>query len=186
VRVALLSLVLIGCATTPAAPPPTQRELLTRVLVSFTTASPQTSAPSLWLTNEDDSDCDRPDGAAHPQSSGHPLDSLAYEVFANQLVASRWARVIEAHRHNYARDLKPETRKAIVVRPDASTTVEDLCFLDEAKKRNADKLLVYQVLGADSDSVLVHLRLSDARTGVIEASRTLQATAGAVVDRSVR
>ena len=183
----LVSMLAVGCATTPPPPPPTERELLTRALLAFTTAIPSTNPPpALWLTNEDDTDCDRPEGTSRAVYSGHKLDGLAYEVFANSLVASGWAHVIEAHRHNYARDFKPETHKTVLIRPDTSTTVEDLCFLDEAKKRNADKLLVYQVIGADSDSVLVHFRFSDARTGIIASSRTLQAGATAVTDRSNR
>ncbi len=183
----LMVVVMAACATTPPPPAPTQRELLAKALNAFTAANPAAGAvPTLWLTNEDDTDCDRPEGIPRAVYVGHALDGLAYEVFANALVSTGWAHVLEAHRHNYARDFKPETHKTVLSRPDTSTTVEDLCFLDEAKKRNADRLLVYQVVGADTGSVLVHFRLSDARSGQILSSRTLQAGASDVVDRSGR
>lgn len=179
-------LLLAGCATMPPAPPPTERQLLTAALNAFISGAPQSTPPTLWLSNEEDSECDRADGTPRPAGASTALDQLAFEVFSNQVVASRWASLVEAHRHNYARDLKVETHKAVVVRPDTSTQVEDLCLLDEAKKRNVEKLLVYQVLGSSRGGILVHLRLSSARTGLIEASRTLLSTATGVDDRSVR
>lgn len=182
----LVALLLVSCATVPPLPPPTERQLLTAALTTFMSAAPHAAPPTLWLSNEEDSECDRAEGAARPPSVSSGLDQLAFEVFSNQVVASRWASLVEGHRHNYARDFKPETHKAVVVKPDTSTQVEDLCLLDEAKKRNVDKLLVYQVLGASRGGVLVHLRLSNARSGLIEASRTLLSTATGVEDRSVR
>lgn len=183
-RAAIL-LLTVGCAAMKPAPPVTQRELLTKALSAFIAGVPQPAAPSLWLTNEDDTDCDRPEGVTRPPAVMHPLDALAYEVFENHIVTLHWAKVIESHRHNYARDLKPETRKALVLK-ELSSTVEDLCFLDEAKKRNADKVLVYQVVGEAQGSVMVHFRLSDARTGLVESSRTFLTTESAIVDRSSR
>jgi hypothetical protein len=179
-------LVITGCATVPPLPPPTDRQLLTAALNAFMTGAPQATPPTLWLSNEEDSECDRADGTPRTSAGSTPLDLLAFEVFGNQVVASRWASLIEGHRHNYARDLKVETHKAVVVRPDTTTQVEDLCLLDEAKKRNAEKLLVYQVLGSSRGSILVHLRLSSARTGLVEVSRTLLSTAAGVDDRSAR
>ncbi len=176
---------IIACATVKPAPTSTTRELLSRALGAFVAAAGPTASPSLWLTNEDDTDCDRAESALHGQAVAHPLDAVAYEVFENQLTATRWAHVVEAHRHNYARDLKPETRKNVVTK-EGSTVVEDLCFLDEAKKRNVDKVLVYQVVGEAPGSVMVHFRLSDARTGLIEVSRTFLAGDGAVEDRSAK
>ena len=169
-----------ACATVKPASLASSRELLSRALTAFLAAAGPGASPSptLWLTNEDDTDCGRPEGVTHANAAAHPLDALAYEVFENQLTATRWAHVVEAHRHNYARDLKPDTRKTVVSK-EGSTTVEDLCFLDEAKKRNVDKVLVYQVVGDAPGSVMVHFRLSDARTGVIEASRTFLAGEGA-------
>lgn len=183
---ALLVTLSWSCASVPPPPPPTQRELLARALDAFMSSAPQAPPPALWLTNEEDSECDRAEGTARAVAQGHYLDPLAWEVFSNQVVSSRWAFLIEGHRHNYARDWKPETHKTVVTKPDTATAVEDLCFLDEAKKRNADKVLVYQVLGTDRHSVLVHLRLSNARTGLVEASRTLLASPLGVEDRSAR
>jgi hypothetical protein len=179
-------LLITACATVPPPPPPSERQLLTAALTAFMSAAPQSAPPTLWLSNEDDSECDRADGTPRPSAGASPLDLLAFEAFSNQVVASRWASLIEGHRHNYARDLKVDTHKAVIVRPDTTTQVEDLCLLDEAKKRNAEKLLVYQVLGASRGSVLVHLRLSSARTGLVEVSQTLLSTAAGVEDRSVR
>ncbi len=179
-------LAVTNCATVPPQPPPTERELLTAAMKAFMTGAPQASPPTLWLSNEEDSECDRADGTPRVTAGSGPLDFLAFEVFGNQVVASRWASLIEGHRHNYARDLKVDTHKAVVVRPDTSTQVEDLCLLDEAKKRSAEKLLVYQVLGSSRGSILVHLRLSSARTGLVEVSRTLLSTAAGVDDRSAR
>jgi len=185
VRVAFLILLITGCAAVRSGPPVSQRELLTKALSAFIASAPQPSSPSLWLTNEDDTDCDRPEGVVRAPAVMHPLDGLAYEVFENHIVTLHWAKVIESHRHNYARDLKPETRKTLVLK-ELSSTVEDLCFLDEAKKRNADKVLVYQVIGEAPGSVMVHFRLSDARSGAIESSRTFLTTESAIVDRSSR
>jgi hypothetical protein len=178
--------VMTDCATVPPLPPPTDRQLLTAAFGAFMGAAPQSAAPTLWLSNEDDSECDRADGPPRTSAVSSPLDLLAFEVFSNQVVASRWALLIEGHRHNYARDLKVETHKAVIVRPETTTQVEDLCLLDEAKKRNAEKLLVYQMVGSSRGSILVHLRLSSARTGLVEVSRTLLSTAAGVDDRSAR
>ena len=172
-----------GCATVPK-PVPSDRELLTAAVKAFMASAPLAPPPMLWLSNEEDSECDRTESL--PPAPSSPLDLLAFEVFGNQVVGDRWAFLIEGHRHNYARDLKPETHKTLVVKPDTSTTVEDLCLLDEAKKRNADKVLVYQVLGVNRGALLVHFRLSNARTGVVEVSRTILSSAAGVVDRSSR
>lgn len=179
-------LLVSGCARRSATNGPTDRELLAAALNTFMTATPQPAGTTLWLTNEDDSECDRVDLVTPQRARNNPYDALAFEVFENHIVGSRWAALVEGHRHNYARDLKTETHKNVVVKPDVSTVVEDLCFLDEAKKRNVEKVLVYQVLGMARGTSLVHLRLSNARTGVIESSRTLLSTANGVVDRSAQ
>ena len=85
---------------------------------------------------------------------------------------------IETHRHNYSTELKPETHKKIDSLIEGKTTVsgmscEDLCMLDEAKKRNADKVLVYHILSMGSNKLTIHYRLSDVKTGAIEASHTI-------------
>ncbi len=181
----VLLLTVAGCATVPR-PVPSDRELLTAAVKAFMASAPMAPPATLWLSNEEDSECDRADPMPRAPGAGSPLDLLAFEVFGNQVVSDRWASLLEGHRHNYARDLKTETHKTMLVKPDTSTMVEDLCLLDEAKKRNADKVLVYQVLGGNRGAVLVHFRLSNARTGVVEVSRTLSSTAAGVVDRSSR
>ena len=63
-------------------------------------------------------------------------------------------------------------------------TCEDLCLLDEAKKRAADKILAYSILTMTNDEMRIHLRLSDVKTGLVEFSRTLFVQKGAVTDIS--
>ena len=63
---------LISCATVKPAPTSTTRELLSRALSAFVAAAGPSASPSLWLTNEDDTDCDRPEGATHGQAAAHP------------------------------------------------------------------------------------------------------------------
>ncbi len=187
--IAVFTLMTSNCATVPRAHSLTERQLLTAALNAFMSEAPQSPAPMLWLTNEEDSECDRAGEAKPPppdMSSNSSRDPLAFEVFSNHLVASQWAKLIEGHRHNYARELKPETHRALLIKPDTVSSAEDLCLLDEAKKRNADKVLVYQVLGASFHGVLVHFRLSNARTGLVEVSRTLLSNHQGVEDKSVR
>ncbi|MDP1825494.1 MAG: hypothetical protein Q8L48_19705 [Archangium sp.] len=175
----------LGCARRVPPPPPNDRQLIAQAIIAFTAAHPQPQPASLWLTNEEDSECD---GRTSPESArgGHALDPLAFEVVQNQLVASRWALVVEGHRHNYARDLKAETHKSVTIKDVGSTTTEDLCLLDEAKKRNVERVLVYQVVGASPGSVLVHFRFSNARTGFVEFASTLLSTAAGVEDRTLQ
>src|SRR5690242_4388942 len=83
-------------------------------------------------------------GAKKPGSS--PQDGLAYEVFANYFTQRRKAKVVESHRHNYSTELNPETHRKIEFMDQnnkvSTSSCEDLCLLDEAKKRKADKVLV--------------------------------------------
>lgn len=96
-------LLITACATVPPPPPPSDRQLLTAALTAFMSAAPQSAPPTLWLSNEDDSECDRADGTPRPGAGASPLDLLAFEAFSNQVVASRWASLIEGHRHNYTK-----------------------------------------------------------------------------------
>src|SRR6185436_18261138 len=103
-----------------------------------------------------------------------PHDKLAFEVFSNYLTQRKKARVVEPHRHNYATELNPETHKKadLVIEGGHGTvttvTAEDLCLLDEAKKRKADKVLVYHIIEMENDKMWIHLRLSDVPSGVVE------------------
>jgi hypothetical protein len=120
---------------------------------------------------------------------GGAHDGLAYEVFTNYITQKHKGRVIESHRHNYATDFGGDTRSKIELVEGgkvvgAQLSCEDLCILDEAKKRRADKVLVYQILEMQTDEMLIHLRYSDVRSGIVELSRTLKVEGLAISDRS--
>jgi hypothetical protein len=107
-----------------------------------------------------------------------PYDALAHEVFANYLTQRKKARVIESHRHNYSTELNPETHRKIEFLHDnnkvSTSSCEDLCMLDEAKKRKADKILVYQIIEMKNDELTIHFRLSDVQTGIVEVAQTMK------------
>src|SRR5262249_22267942 len=98
-------------------------------------------------------------------------------------------KVIESHHHNYMTDSNVLTHKKIEVIADGKVTgtfdsCEDLCILDEAKKRRADKILAYQILEMKNDEMLIHLRFSDSKTGLVELARTLRVVGMSVSDSS--
>jgi hypothetical protein len=151
----------------------------------------------VWVTSNSDSSCDS--GCQSPLTCGNggggkvklgglfggggpsSSDRLAYQVISNYLTQGKKVRVIETHRHNYSTELRPETHKKIDALIEGKSTVsgmscEDLCMLDEAKKRNADKVLVYHILSMGSNKLTIHYRLSDVKTGAIEASHTISVT----------
>lgn len=152
----------------------------------------------IWVTSNSDSACDS--GCQSPLTCGggggagkklgglfggfggpSSSDKLAYQVISNYLTQGKKARVIETHRHNYAMELKPDTHKKIDALVEGKTAVssmscEDLCLLDEAKKRNADKVLVYNILSMSANKLTIHYRLSDAKSGTVEASHTISVT----------
>jgi len=151
----------------------------------------------VWVTSNSDSSCDS--GCQSPLTCGgggvgkvklgglfggggqSGNDRLAYQVISNYLTQGKKVRVIESHRHNYSTEVKPETHKKIDTIIEGKTTAsgmscEDLCMLDEAKKRNADKVLVYHILSMGSNKLTIHYRLSDVKTGAIEASHTISVT----------
>lgn len=150
----------------------------------------------VWVTSNSDSSCDS--GCQSPLTCGgggakvklgglfggggqSSSDRLAYQVISNYLTQGKKVRVVESHRHNYSTELKPETHKKIDTLIEGKTTAsgmscEDLCMLDEAKKRNADKVLVYHILSMGSNKMTIHYRLSDVKTGAIEASHTISVT----------
>lgn len=194
-------------------PPPRVywREMLGKAIYDFAEPLPAGSASKTWIHNQDDKECDggKPKGVefvtsdkglalpALPAlpfgggaSGGSKFDGLAYEVFANYLTQKRKGRVIEAHDHNYWTELNPMTHRQItVISPEnkAQATFdspEDLCLLDEAKKRHAEKLLTYQILEMKNDELLIHLRYSDTKTGLVEISRTLKVIGMSISDVS--
>jgi hypothetical protein len=127
-------------------------------------------------------------GAKSGPSAG-PYDQLAYEVFSNFITQRKKGRVVETHRHNYATELNPETHRKVDVTSEgtkvATTSCEDLCLLDEAKKRKADKVLAYHIQEMKADEMTIHFRLSDVPTGLIEAAQTLKVVGLRAVDVSL-
>lgn len=117
-----------------------------------------------------------------------PYDKLAWETFANYITQKKKGRVVESHRHNYATELQADTHvkvDAMVEGKHLSTvSCEDLCLLDEAKKRKADKILVYSVLEMTDNELKIHLRYSDVKTGTVDFARTLHVLRGNVLDLS--
>jgi hypothetical protein len=116
--------------------------------------------------------------SAKPANAPSPHDGLAYQIFSNYLVQRKKAKVVETHRHNYATELQAETHKKIEVVHDnskvATTSCEDLCLLDEAKKRKADKILAYSILEMKANEMTIHFRYSDVLSGLVEASQTIK------------
>jgi hypothetical protein len=105
--------------------------------------------------------------------------TLAFEVFSNYLTQRKKARVVESHRHNYATSLETDTHKKIEIKDDkgdktSTVSCEDLCLLDEAKKRKADKVLAYYISEMSSNELIIHFRLSDVPTGLVEAAQTIK------------
>ncbi len=192
----LLALALVGCG-----PPVTnQRKLIANAFQKFSSFKEMPTSARVWLTNQDDNECNYPptsNGApgALISVSGHvnsapmtPYDAVTYEIFSNVITDKKWGQLIEAHRHNYATDLKAQTRRSVEMgtkdAPRTTMSSEDLCMLDEAKKRNADYVLVYQVLNNYGSVLFMNLRLSNAHTGIVELAKTLRSDNRAVSDIS--
>lgn len=116
-------------------------------------------------------------------------DGLAFEVFSNYMTQKHKGRVIESHHHNYMTEATVQTHKQVDVVSDGKSvgsyqSCEDLCLLDEAKKRRADKILTYQVLKMEPEELVIHLRFSDAKTGLVEMSKTLKVQDTSISDSS--
>ncbi len=190
-------------------PPPKVywREMLGKAIFDFSEPLPSNGSEKVWIHNMSDSECDKgcqkgvefvtcDKGLALPAlpalpsiGGGNRHDELAYEVFSNYLTQKRKGRVLEPHRHNYMTEANTSTRRKVEVIGDGGKSgvfesCEDLCLLDEAKKRRADKLLTYQILEMKNDEMLIHLRYSDARSGLVELARTLRVTGMAISDAS--
>ena len=128
-------------------------------------------------------------GASAEAAKTGPYDGLAFEVFSNYLTQKRKGRVIEQHHHNYMTEANVDTHKKIDVISEGKSvgsyaSCEDLCLLDEAKKRRADKILAYQILEMKPDEMIIHLRFSDSKTGLVELSRTLKVQGMSITDNS--
>jgi hypothetical protein len=128
-------------------------------------------------------------GGGGGADKGGQWDGLAYEVFSNYLTQKHKGRVIEAHHHNYMTDANVSTHRTVDVVADGKSVgsysgCEDLCLLDEAKKRHADKILAYQILKMEPEELLIHLRYSDSHTGLVEMSKTLKVRDSSISDSS--
>ena len=91
--------------------------------------------------------------------------------------------------HNYMTEVVIDTHKRVDVVADGKSvgtfqSCEDLCTLDEAKKRKADKILAYQILEMKPDELTIHLRYSDGKSGLVELSRTVKVRGQSVSDNS--
>ncbi len=205
------SLLVFVLAASTGCVKPIHREMLGKSISEFTDGLKNSPSDKIWIHNMADSACDRGcqagllcgagGGGALPAlpAMGGGLfggggaggyDGLALEVFSNFITLKKKGRVVEAHRHNYATDLGTETRSKVeVVKADGkgSTTgmsCEDLCILDEAKKRRSDKVLAYQIIDMKPDELVIHLRFSDVRSGLVEVSRTLKIVGLSMTDVS--
>jgi hypothetical protein len=201
--VALLALVAGGCAE------PMYTEMLGKSIATFTSQWREGEV-KVWIANQSDSECDR--GCAAGQACGakdgggakvpglgglfgggggaSAHDKLAWEVFTNYLTAKRKAKVLESHRHNYALELGGETRTKMEMtgaEPGKNVSMmscEDLCLLDEAKKRHADKVLAYRILSMSANELEINLRYSDVKSGQVEQARTIKIRDMVAIDHS--
>ncbi len=119
------------------------------------------------------------------------FDSFAVEVMTDWLTKNRRGQVIERARANYMTGDKTKTRLWQTDKAhggeDAGNdvtvgTFEDMCILDEAKKRSAEKVLTFRIMEIQAEEIKIHMRLSDVETGLVEISRSLQARRSAVRD----
>jgi hypothetical protein len=179
-------------------------EMLAESIRSFSGRMKNTPETKLWITGPNDNVCDsgcfqggcagKDKGNAlgglfsKPAGAGGPYDQLAYQVFANWFTQRKKARVVETHRHNYATELNVETHKKIEIAHEGqkmqTLSCEDLCLLDEAKKRKADKVLAYNILDMKGNEMTIHFRLSDVQSGVVEISQTLHVVDMQAIDAS--
>jgi hypothetical protein len=194
-------------------PPPKVywREMLGKAIYDFSDPLPENNNSKVWIHNMDDKECDKgcqtPGGSGTGAAAGAVAavgglfggggggggggqwDGLAWEVFSNYLTQKRKGKVIEQHHHNYMTETNVSTHKKIEVIESGKVvgtfeSCEDLCILDEAKKRKADKILSYQILEMKNDEMLIHLRYSDGKTGLVELSRTLKVVGMSITDSS--
>jgi len=192
-KTTMLGLLTVVALSTTGCGPILHTEMLGESIRAFTSRAKTTPNEKVWITNPADSACNgactgcKPEdkgvgglfsGFSGPKDGSSSYDRLAYEVFSNYLTQRRKVRVVETHRHNYATELNPDTHHKIDVVWDkekvSTSGCEDLCLLDEAKKRKADKVLAYHIIEMKNDELVIHFRLSDVSTGVVEASQTLK------------
>jgi hypothetical protein len=179
--------------------------MLAESIKSFSSKAQTTGQERIWVAsqaenNACDSGCQSPTscgggkggklgGLGFSFGGGGGDDRLAYEVISNFYTQSKKAHIVESHRHNYSTDQKVETHKKIDFALEGKNVIsgmscEDLCMLDEAKKRAADKVLVYHILNMTANKLTIHYRLSDVKTGLVEASHTISVNHPAATDTS--
>ena len=188
---------------------PLHTEMLGESIKLFATKTMKPNNEKVWITGPADSACDSGCqngcgggkdkgalggggglfGGLGKSDGGSSYDRLAYEVFANYFTQKKKMRVIETHRHNYQTELNVDTRKKIELmsdqgKPLTTMSCEDLCLLDEAKKRKADKVLAYHIIEMKNEEMTIQFRLSDVPTGVVEASQTIKVLAMRAFDAS--
>lgn len=191
---------LTGCKTTPDKV--YYREMLGKSIADFTDALPEQSGTKIWINSMKDDECDKGctvgQGAALPVPSlgglfggggGDSYNGLAYEVFSNFITQKRKGRVVEHHKHNYMTETGASTHRQQEILVDGKpsgvqVSCEDLCLLAEAKKKKSDKVLAFQIIEMEPEKLVIHLRYSDVKTGLVELSRTFRILGMSVTDWS--
>jgi hypothetical protein len=194
---------LAGCKSTPDKV--YYREMLGKSIADFTDPLQEPSVTKIWINNQKDDECDK--GCTVGGGGGGALgavggalgglfggggggyDDLAYEVFSNYITQKKKGRVVEKHKHNYMTEASVSTHRnqeVIVDGKPAGVVVscEDLCLLAEAKKKRAEKILSYQIIEMEPEKLVIHLRYSDTKTGIVEMSRTFRILGMSVTDWS--
>lgn len=194
---------LAGCKSTPDKV--YYREMLGKSIADFTDPLQEPSGTKIWVHNMKDDECDKGctvgPAAASPvaaigglfggggggSSSGY--DDLAYEVFSNYITQKKKGRIVEQHKHNYMTEAGTNTHRTQEILVDnkpvgVQVSCEDLCLLAEAKKKKAEKVLAYQILEMEPEKLVIHLRYSDTKTGLVEMSRTFRILGMSVTDWS--
>jgi hypothetical protein len=194
---------LTGCKTTPDKV--YYREMLGKSIADFTDPLQEPSGTKIWINSMKDDECDKgcTVGAAPAGALGAvgglfgglggggagSFDGLAYEVFSNFITQKKKGRIVENHKHNYMTESAASTRRNQEVLVDGKPvgvqiSCEDLCLLSEAKKKRSDKVLAYQIIEMEPEKLVIHLRYSDTKTGLVELSRTFRILGMSVTDWS--
>ena len=190
---------LVGCKSTPDKV--YYREMLGKSIADFTDPLQEPSGTRIWIKNMKDDECDKgctvgPPAPALPSlgglfggGGGSGYDDLAYEVFSNYITQKKKGRIVEAHKHNYMTEANTNTHRNQEVVVDGKpagvvVSCEDMCLLSESKKRRAEKILAYQIIEMEPEKLVIHMRLSDTKTGLVELSRTFRIIGMSVTDWS--
>jgi hypothetical protein len=198
----VIAATLVGCKSTPDKV--YYREMLGKSIADFTDPLQEPSGTKIWINSMKDDECDKgcTVGAPPPSPLGAvgglfggfgggagSYDGLAYEVFSNYITQKKKGRIVENHKHNYMTESGANTHRNHEVVVDGKpagvvVSCEDMCLLSEAKKKKADKLLAYQIIEMEPEKLVIHLRYSDVKTGLVELSRTFRILGMSVTDWS--